>query len=324
MYYCPLVSVRILTYNSAKYIVEALESVKNQTYNKIELIVSDDCSKDDTVEVCREWLAENKDRFVNTTLLTVEKNTGTSANCNRSLSVCKGDWLKGCAGDDALLPNCIEKFVEYINLHNEAKLVVGWAKEYRNTFDEENEIDYHVKKYNGNMMLKQPVEVQFKNILHGDSWIFTPAVFYNVEMLRTLGGWDEKYGVHEDFPLFFKILRNGFKCYELEEYVVKYRSSDTNVWGNVNQIFNYKHMKNDFQIKKDLCFQYYTRREKISSYTTYFTLSIMNKLGLVKRTWFNRLVYTFLNFIFAIITLDFKGVRTCCGSFYYILFKEKK
>ena len=53
----PLVSVVVITYNSAKFVIETLESVKSQTYKNIELIISDDCSTDDTVERCRLWLA---------------------------------------------------------------------------------------------------------------------------------------------------------------------------------------------------------------------------------------------------------------------------
>ncbi|MDR0890977.1 MAG: glycosyltransferase [Endomicrobium sp.] len=51
----PLVSVCVITYNSSKYVLETLESIKTQTYQNIELIVSDDCSTDDTVEVCENY-----------------------------------------------------------------------------------------------------------------------------------------------------------------------------------------------------------------------------------------------------------------------------
>lgn len=52
----PLVSVIVITYNSSKYVLETLNSVAAQTYDNIELIISDDCSKDNTVEICRNWL----------------------------------------------------------------------------------------------------------------------------------------------------------------------------------------------------------------------------------------------------------------------------
>ena len=52
---CPLVSIVVITYNSAEYVLETLESAKAQTYQNIELIVSDDCSADNTVETCSRW-----------------------------------------------------------------------------------------------------------------------------------------------------------------------------------------------------------------------------------------------------------------------------
>ena len=78
-----LVSVCVVTYNSAATIVDTLESIKAQTYQNLELVVSDDCSKDDTVKVCREWIAANKDRFAAATVIESEVNTGVSANCHR-------------------------------------------------------------------------------------------------------------------------------------------------------------------------------------------------------------------------------------------------
>ena len=59
----PLVSIIVITYNSSKYVLETLESAKAQTYQNIELIVTDDCSNDNTVEICRKWIEENKERF---------------------------------------------------------------------------------------------------------------------------------------------------------------------------------------------------------------------------------------------------------------------
>ncbi len=51
-----LVSIVVITYNSAKFILETLESSKAQTYKNIELIISDDCSTDNTVEICQQWI----------------------------------------------------------------------------------------------------------------------------------------------------------------------------------------------------------------------------------------------------------------------------
>lgn len=119
----PLVSVHVFTYNSSKTVVETLGSIYNQTYPNLELIVSDDCSPDNTVEICREWIETHKDRFVRTKLLTFEKNTGVSANMNRGADACQGEWVKDIAGDDILLPDCVETYVDYVREHPDAVCV---------------------------------------------------------------------------------------------------------------------------------------------------------------------------------------------------------
>jgi len=52
----PLVSIVIATYNSSLTIIEALESVRKQSYKNIEIVITDDCSQDNTIEICRKWL----------------------------------------------------------------------------------------------------------------------------------------------------------------------------------------------------------------------------------------------------------------------------
>lgn len=108
------VSVIVITYNSSKYVLETLESVKDQDYPNIELIVSDDCSTDDTFEICKKWVDENKSRFSRATVVQTEKNGGICVNYNRGLKEVQGEWVKYIAGEDILMPNCISAFVTSI------------------------------------------------------------------------------------------------------------------------------------------------------------------------------------------------------------------
>ncbi len=105
----PLVSVVIITYNSSEFIMECLDSIAVQTYDNIELIISDDCSTDNTIALCKTWLSKYQGRFVNTELLEITENTGITKNINRGCKLAKGEWIKPLAGDDLLLPICIEK-----------------------------------------------------------------------------------------------------------------------------------------------------------------------------------------------------------------------
>ena len=80
----PFVSIIVVTYNSSKYILDALASIKDQNYQNFELIISDDCSTDNTIQICTNWVKANQ-AFVNfkTTIIKSKTNTGVTANCNR-------------------------------------------------------------------------------------------------------------------------------------------------------------------------------------------------------------------------------------------------
>ena len=113
----PLVSIIVITYNSSKYVLETLESAKAQTYKNIELIISDDGSKDGTINICEKWIEENEFHFKRTKIITVEKNTGIPANCNRGVNSSNGEWVKLIAGDDILIEECIEINIENAKLN---------------------------------------------------------------------------------------------------------------------------------------------------------------------------------------------------------------
>ena len=110
----PLVSVIVITYNSSNYVLETLESAKAQTYKNIELIISDDGSTDTTVGICKNWINQNKERFVAVKCITTGNNTGIAPNCNRGLKEAKGEWLKFIAGDDILMDSCIERNMDFV------------------------------------------------------------------------------------------------------------------------------------------------------------------------------------------------------------------
>ncbi len=104
-----LVSVVVITYNSAKYVIETLESVKDQTYKNIELVVADDASTDDTLTLVKQWVDANKGRFSGYKVVESEINTGIAPNLNRGIMAATGAYIKPIAGDDLLLNNCIRK-----------------------------------------------------------------------------------------------------------------------------------------------------------------------------------------------------------------------
>ncbi len=112
----PLVSVCIPAYNNAGYIKETIDSILNQTYANLELIICDDKSKDDTVSVIEKIKDDRIKLYKN------EKNLGMSGNWNHCLHKCSGEFIKLICADDMLMEDCLEKEVRALMEHPSAVL----------------------------------------------------------------------------------------------------------------------------------------------------------------------------------------------------------
>lgn len=245
----PLVSVVVVTYNSAKTILETLESIKNQTYKNIELIISDDCSKDNTIEICKKWLSENHTFFVNVKVVESIQNTGVAPNLNRAVQHSNGLWIKGLAGDDTLTPNSIEKFVDFVKQNN-CQICVSDL----NLFSDEN-IDLSQTRLTYNLFhnyLKEDLNKQLKRI-YKEYTIPGPGFFYSRLLYNLVGGFDEKYPFCEEWPFAYKILKKGYRFYPCPKKLVNYRISRSSLCREKsNGLGNYLLYKSN----KDFYFDY--------------------------------------------------------------------
>jgi glycosyltransferase involved in cell wall biosynthesis len=107
----PLVSMIVVCYNQARFVVETLESVKAQTYKPTELIILDDCSSDDSVAVIEKWLRENR---IECRFIRHQKNQGICRSLNEAIAAANGKYLSMVASDDIWLPEKIARQVEII------------------------------------------------------------------------------------------------------------------------------------------------------------------------------------------------------------------
>jgi glycosyltransferase involved in cell wall biosynthesis len=221
-----LISIIVVTYNSSAFIIETLESVSNQTWKELEIIISDDCSIDNTVEVCCKWLRDNGKRFVSSKILISETNTGVPANVNRGLYSAKGDWINFLAGDDTLKQDCVKDNMSWIESHPDTKVLFSQVDVYDNTFDPRNFLKtIPDDPYNPNsiMALGRSAESQYKMLLLSDRIHYTPSAFLHRETLLSLGGYDERFKLLEDYPLWLNMTRHGHKLHFLNKVTVNYR-----------------------------------------------------------------------------------------------------
>lgn len=224
----PLVSIIVVTYNSSKFIEETLQSIVAQTWQELELIITDDGSKDNTVAICEDWLSKNKSRFVRTQLISVPTNTGIAANCNRGLQAAKGDWIHFCAGDDAFLPGCIADNMDYVNEQPEARIVFSYCRKYAETFEEQNFLGLMPGSSPVNIITDTiTAESQYKLLLLSDRITFTPSSFIHRETQLEVGGFNEKVKLQEDYPMWLSLTKAGYKLHFMEKETVKYRQHAT-------------------------------------------------------------------------------------------------
>lgn len=114
-----LISIVLPTYNGAKYICEAIESILSQTYTKWELIIVDDCSTDKTLQIINTY-AQNESRIK---ILHHEKNSKLPGALNTGFSISKGRLLTWTSDDNRFLPNALETMQEYFLQHSDLHML---------------------------------------------------------------------------------------------------------------------------------------------------------------------------------------------------------
>ena len=215
----PLVSVIIITYEDAKYLEATLESVKAQDYDNIEIIVSDDGSKDDTVVIAKKWLDANQNHFSNTQLLSVDNNTGVTGNYQRAEKAAKGVWLKTRGGDDILYPSCISENVHFISEHPNVDVVVS-RQELINEVG--SKLPTPTKSKEFYYFFQSSNNLQKEYILRFDP-IEDTCLFKSKRMMEAIGYYDLDYPMQEDSPLKMRIAMGGFKYWSIDKFLLAKR-----------------------------------------------------------------------------------------------------
>ncbi len=218
----PLVSIIIPTYNRAHLIVETLESVAQQSYLPIELLIVDDGSSDTTAIIVHEWTHKNKSRFQKTVYHQFEKNFGKSAAVNYGFEIFTGEFLMILDSDDILLPTAIEEEIDYL-LKNPivdavcagAFILDGSIKTQKalHCFQEiQSFLD--INSYYGDLLLK------------GNALIASTVILKR-KIIQTIGGFNTKLRYTHDWEYWLRVARQ-FQIGYINIPVVYYR---TNVSG---------------------------------------------------------------------------------------------
>jgi alpha-1,3-rhamnosyltransferase len=292
-----IVTIVVATYHSAPFLQETLESAYNQTYLNLALIISDDCSKDETVAIAKKWVEQDrvKARFQSIQILTVPTNTGVSANCNRSIAATNSDYFKFIAGDDILLPNCIEDNMNFVRENPEAKIIFSQIKLYQDQFLDKNYIKTTPEDYPLNIMdAALSASDQYKLLLLSDRIHYTPSFFTNKHAILAVGGYDEKNKLVEDYPMWLKLTNAGIRLDYFHKVTVGYRIH-SNATNNVSDIVLFKpSIFNSFKIRKQVAHPSLPWEIVASEYHMYWVSNFFSQMNWNKKTkTYSRLYRTF-------------------------------
>lgn len=262
----PLVSVIVATYNSEKTIINTLESVKNQTYENIELIVSDDCSTDTTICLVNQWLGKNKDRFTSVILVEARENTGVTGNCIRGIEKSKGIYIKLLGADDRLLEACIAMNVDYMQSHPYEIVMSRYA--YKGSRKLSIELENSLKRYYKLLLDGNQKELRYKLVEKFS--LPTTTCFFTRKLYDRVGGFDNRLPFWEDYPFFYKLLYKEIPFGFFDEETYEYNLQDDSLSHAVSKIVDisyvsYMHLKDQvkffflYELKILLKYKFYNR-----------------------------------------------------------------
>ena len=197
-----LVTIICLCYNQQEFVLESLDSVINQDYKNIELIIVDDCSTDNSKSIIENWLADNPD----ISLIANTTNLGITKAFNQALQLANGDYIIDLAADDILVPNCVRLQINafenshYKNLgvvYGNAALITEKGLFHSYYFDVGSDKKAIQKRATGDI---------YQSILAGGNSICSVSSMIKKTVFDTLNGYDENLA-YEDLDFWIRAAR---------------------------------------------------------------------------------------------------------------------
>jgi teichuronic acid biosynthesis glycosyltransferase TuaG len=238
-----IVSIITPLYNSEEFIKDTIDSVLSQTYTNWEMIIVDDCSTDNSVEITSRIIDTNP----KIRLIKLKKNVGSALSRNSALQVAKGRYIAFLDSDDLWFPDKLEKQLLFMS---ERKIPISFTSY---ELIDENGINkmhtiHSVDKLNQIDYLKNTI------IGFSTSMIDTKIVGNDFRMkdIRT----------RQDTSLWITLLGKGFFAYGINEVLVKYRTHSRSISANkikaAKQVWNlYFNIHKIGLIKSIYCFSFY-------------------------------------------------------------------
>ncbi|MCQ2504605.1 MAG: glycosyltransferase [Saccharofermentans sp.] len=259
-----LVSICIPTYNGGQFIRETLESIKALTYDNIEVIVTDDCSADDTLDICREY--DFVKIFIN------EERQGLVGNWNMAVSKSSGYYIKVIGQDDLLAPNSISKQVEALEQNPSASISIGDAL----VINQDSEVLLTRSLYKKDCLING--ETFARKSLWSRNIFCEPAnALYTRSAAQKAGPYSKDFVYVPDWDYGIELCLQGDLCY-IAEPIMSFRISSNSETSNL-----YKKKRKIMLLDTERMFSKYKSRLKLSIFREIYFKSAIRILMHVRQ-----------------------------------------
>lgn len=232
-----LVSFIILTYRNFEGIYDTLDSLFEQDYPNIELIISDDCSPNakETLDSIEEYISKNKsDNIKNIIIRRGNVNLGTVKNINEAIKLSSGEYIKDLGAEDTMVDShVLSRYREFLDNNN---LLICCSK--LRGVTESGEIIYKLASCEDDYdTLRSYSPLELRDRLFARNCLPAPAFFMKRELLDTYGMYPEQIRLIEDYPYWLHLCTQGVKIGFMDERLINYKLNGVSSGGRYSSIF---------------------------------------------------------------------------------------
>ncbi|MGI9446427.1 MAG: glycosyltransferase family 2 protein [Pirellulales bacterium] len=229
-----LITVSVVTYNHAPYIKECIDSILEQTWQNLEILVVDDCSTDETVDLVKSY----HDPRIN--LITKKKNRGVSDSTDVYLRQAAGRYIATICGDDRMAtPFKIERQVEFLKRNEWCSVVfsdIELIDEHGVLLDpQKSPAKQILQVFESGIENQDPKQLLNTFFLKGNV-LAGPTMLADMKVFHQFGSFDRRYLQLQDFDMSIRLLINGVGIAVVPEKTVSYRIRDNQM--NLSAITN--------------------------------------------------------------------------------------